>query len=189
MDLNRLTQKSQQALSAAQDLATRAGHTEIDREHLLLALLEQPDGLVPRLLTGMGVDVDAIRGDVEVELERKPRTTQPGARPGQVTVTQALGQILEAAQRQAKRLSDEYVSVEHLLVSLADESRRSPAGRLLDRYGVTRDRFLAELTNVRGNQQVTTTTPEGTYEALTKYGQDLVAAARSGRLATPAGSS
>jgi ATP-dependent Clp protease ATP-binding subunit ClpB len=182
MDLNRLTQKSQQALSSAQDLATRAGHTEVDGEHLLLALVDQPDGLVPRLLTGLGVDLEALRGDLEVELQRKPRTTQPGAGPGQVTVTQRLARTLEAAEREAKRLSDEYVSVEHLLVALTEERQTTGAGRILGRYGVDRDRFLAELTKVRGNQRVTSATPEGTYEALAKYGQDLVAAARSGRL-------
>jgi ATP-dependent Clp protease ATP-binding subunit ClpB len=182
MDLNRLTQKSRQALSSAQDLATRAGHTEIDGEHLLLALVDQPDGLVPRLLTGLGVDLESLRGDLEVELQRKPRTTQPGTKPGQVTVTQRLARTLEAAEREAKRLSDEYVSVEHLLVALTEERQSTGAGRILGRYGVERDRFLAELTKVRGNQRVTSATPEGTYEALAKYGQDLVAAARSGRL-------
>ncbi|HEY0572789.1 MAG TPA: ATP-dependent chaperone ClpB [Pseudonocardia sp.] len=182
MDLNRLTQKSQQALSSAQDLATRAGHTEVDGEHLLLALLEQPEGLVARLLTGLGVDLDGLRGDLERELQRKPRSTQPGVQPGQVSVTQRLARILESAEREAKRLSDEYVSVEHLLVALAEEGQRGPAGRLLERYGVTRDKFLGELTKVRGNQRVTSATPEGTYEALAKYGMDLVASARSGRL-------
>ena len=182
MDLNRLTQKSQQALSSAQDLATRAGHTEVDGEQLLLALLEQPEGLVPRLLTGLGVDLDGLRGDLERELQRKPRSTQPGVQPGQVSVTQRLARILESAEREAKRLSDEYVSVEHLLVALAEEGQRGPAGRLLERHGVTRDKFLGELTKVRGNQRVTSATPEGTYEALAKYGMDLVASARSGRL-------
>jgi ATP-dependent Clp protease ATP-binding subunit ClpB len=182
MDLDRLTQKSQQALSDAQDLATRSGHTEVDGEHLLLALVDQPDGLVPRLLTGLGVDLDGMRGALEVELQNKPRTTRPATQPGQVSVTQRLARLLQAAEREAKRLSDEYVSVEHLLVALTDEGRGTPAGRVLDRYGVSRERLLAELTSVRGNQRVTSASPEGAYEALTKYGQDLVAAARSGRL-------
>jgi ATP-dependent Clp protease ATP-binding subunit ClpB len=182
MDLDRLTQKSQQALSDAQDLATRSGHTEVDGEHLLLALVDQPDGLAPRLLTGMGVDLDGMRGDLDVELRNKPRTTRPATRPGQVSVTQRLARLLQAAEREAARLSDEYVSVEHLLVALTDEGQSTAAGRVLDRHGVTRDRLLAELTGVRGHQRVTSATPEGAYEALTKYGQDLVAAARAGRL-------
>ncbi|GLZ55576.1 ATP-dependent chaperone ClpB [Actinomycetospora sp. NBRC 106378] len=179
MDLNRLTQRSQEALSAAQDLATRAGHTEVDGEHLLLALLEQPEGLVPRLLTGTGVEVARLREDLDAALARKPRTTRPAASPGQVSVTQALARVLEAAEREAARLTDEYVSVEHLLVALAEGG--TGTGRLLARYGVTRDRVLAELTTIRGNQRVTSASPEATYEALTKYGQDLVANARTGR--------
>jgi ATP-dependent Clp protease ATP-binding subunit ClpB len=179
MDLNRLTQRSQEALSAAQDLATRAGHTEVDGEHLLLALLEQPDGLVPRLLTGTGTEVARLREDLEAALARKPRTTRPAASPGQVSVTQALARVLEAAEREAARLTDEYVSVEHLLLALAEGE--APTGRLLSRHGVTRDRVLAALTAIRGNQRVTSASPEGTYEALAKYGQDLVATARTGR--------
>jgi ATP-dependent Clp protease ATP-binding subunit ClpB len=182
MDLNRLTQKSQQALSSAQDLANGWGHTEVDGEHLLLAFVEQPEGLAPRLLTGLGVDLDALRGDLERELQGKPRTTRPATQPGQVAVTQRLARLLRAAEQEAKRLSDEYVSVEHLLIALTEEGQRTPAGRVLDRHGVTRDRLLAELTTVRGSQRVTSATPEGSYEALAKYGQDLVAAARSGRL-------
>src|ERR1700710_1743084 len=182
MDLDRLPQKSQQALSDAQDLATRSGHTEVDGEHLLLSLVDQADGLVPRLLTGIGVDLDGLRGDLEVELRNKPRTTRPATRPGQVSVTQRLARLLQGAEREAGRLSDEYVSVEHLLVALTEEGRSTAAGRVLERHGVTRDRLLAALPGARGNQRVTSATPEGAYEALSKYGQDLVAAARSGRL-------
>jgi ATP-dependent Clp protease ATP-binding subunit ClpB len=182
VDLNRLTQKAQEALSAAQDMATRAGHTEVDGEHLLLALLEQPDGLLPRLLTGLDVDVAALRRDLAAEVQRKPRTTGSAAQPGQVAVTQRLARLLQTAEGEARRLKDEYVSVEHLAIALADEGSRTAAGRLLDRHGVTRDRLLTELTAVRGNQRVTSATPEGSYEALAKYGQDLVEAAGAGRL-------
>jgi ATP-dependent Clp protease ATP-binding subunit ClpB len=182
MDLNRLTQMSQQALSAAQDLATRSGHTEVDAEHLLLALLEQPEGLVPRLLAGMDVDLGGLRADVQAELQRKPRTTGSAGQPGQVSVTQRLAQALEAADREARRLKDEYVSVEHLLIALGETGAQTGAGRVLGRHGVTRDRVLTELTKVRGNQRVTSATPEGTYEALSKYGQDLVESARTGRM-------
>src|SRR5690349_11577917 len=182
MDLNRLTQKSQEALAAAQQIAIQHGHTEVDGEHLLLALLDQPDGLVTRLITAMGADAPALRKDVEAELARKPRTTRPATQPGQVSVTQRLARVLDAAQREARRMKDEYVSVEHLLVALAEEGSASGAGRVLARHGVTRDAFLAALTQVRGNQRVTSATPEGSYEALTKYGMDLVESARAGRL-------
>jgi len=182
MDLNRLTQKSQQALAAAQDAATRAGHVEVDSLHLLLALLQQPDGLVPRLFDAMGTDVDRLTADVEAELQRIPRSTRAGGAPqGQVVVSARLAALLDEADKEARRLSDEYVSVEHLLVAMVAEAERSPAGRVLARHGITRDAFLGQLTAVRGNQRVRSATPEGTYEALAKYGQDLVAAARSGQ--------
>ena len=182
MDLNRLTQKSQQAIAAAQDAATRAGHVEVDSLHLLLALLQQPDGLVPRLLDAMGTDVDRLTADVEAELRRIPRSTRAGGAPqGQVVVSARLAALLDEAEKEARRLSDEYVSVEHLLVAMVAEAERSPAGRVLARHGITRDAFLGQLAAVRGNQRVRSATPEGTYEALAKYGQDLVAAARSGQ--------
>ncbi|MDQ1663308.1 MAG: ATP-dependent Clp protease ATP-binding subunit ClpB [Blastococcus sp.] len=182
MDLNRLTQKSQEALAAAQQLATRSGHTEVDGEHLLMALLEQPDGLVPRLLASMDVDLVALREDIEAELARKARTTGPAPQPGQVSITQRLARLLDTADREARRMKDEYVSVEHVLVALAEEGSSTGAGRVLARHGVTRDAFLAALTQVRGNQRVTSATPEGAYEALAKYGIDLVDSARAGRL-------
>ena len=182
MDLNRLTQKSQEAVAQAQAVATRLGHTEVDGEHLLLALLEQPDGLVPRLLTQLGTDVAALRADVQRDVERRPRVTGPGAAPGQVYLTQRLARLLDTAEREAGRLKDEYVSVEHLVLALADEGTGSAAGRRLKEHGVSREAFLAGLTQVRGNQRVRSANPEATYEALEKYGQDLVAAARTGRL-------
>jgi ATP-dependent Clp protease ATP-binding subunit ClpB len=182
MDMNRLTQRSQEAMQQAQAIALRYGHTEVDGEHLLLALLDQPEGLVPRLLRQFDVDVDALRAAVDSDLQRRPKVTGPGAAPGQVFVTQRLGRLLDAAERDAKRLKDEYVSVEHLLIALADEGTSSAAGRRLKEFGVTREAFLAALTKIRGNQRVTSAPPEGAYEALVKYGQDLVEAARSGKL-------
>ncbi|SDT22232.1 ATP-dependent chaperone ClpB [Actinopolymorpha singaporensis] len=182
MDPNRLTQKSQEALQEAQSAALRFGHTEVDGEHLLLSLLDQPEGLVPRLLVQAGVDPDLLRKQVEEELERRPRVSGPGVEPGQVYVTQRLSRLLDAADREARRLKDEYVSVEHLVVALLEEGPASPAGRLLHDLGLSRDRFLAVLTRVRGNQRVTSAQPEAAYEALEKYGRDLVADAAAGRL-------
>ncbi|WP_020664667.1 ATP-dependent chaperone ClpB [Amycolatopsis benzoatilytica] len=182
MDMSKLTQKSQEALQDAQSVAQRHGHTETDGEHLLIALLDQSDGLAPRLLAQSGADVDGLREAVEAELARRPKVTGPGATPGQVYLTRRLAGLLDAAEREAKRLKDEYVSVEHLVLALADEGAKSAAGRLLTRYGVTRESFLTALTKIRGNQRVTSATPEGAYEALEKYGRDLVADARSGKL-------
>jgi ATP-dependent Clp protease ATP-binding subunit ClpB len=182
MDPNRLTQKSQEALTEAQTLAQRLGHTEVDGEHLLVALLNQQGGLVPRLIERAGVSPDEVRREVEAELSRRPKSTGPGTAPGQVFVTQRLSQLLDAADSEARRLRDEYVSVEHLALALIEEGSKSASGRALQKAGVTRDAFLNALTTVRGNQRVTSATPEGSYEALEKYGQDLVADARTGRL-------
>ncbi|MFF0268306.1 ATP-dependent chaperone ClpB [Kribbella sp. NPDC004536] len=182
MDMNRLTQKSQEALHDAQTKALRFGHSQIDGEHLLLALLEQPDGLAPRLLAQAGADPDGLRDRLEQELNRRPKVSGPGAEPGQVLVTQRLSRLLDAADREAKRLKDEYVSIEHLVVALLDEGRQSTSGRLLAEQGLTRDGFLSALTAVRGNQRVTSAMPEASYEALEKYGRDLVKDASQGRL-------
>jgi ATP-dependent Clp protease ATP-binding subunit ClpB len=182
VELSRLTQKSQEALHDAQTKALRFGHTEVDGEHLLLALIAQPEGLVPRLLQHVGADPDRLNTDLENELSRRPRSTGPGVTPDQISVTQRLSRLLDAAEREAKRLRDEYVSVEHLVIALLDEGSRSAAGRLLHEQGVMRENFLESLTAIRGNQRVTSAMPEATYEALEKYGRDLVADARSGRL-------
>ncbi|MDY6870487.1 MAG: ATP-dependent chaperone ClpB [Actinomycetota bacterium] len=182
MDASDLTQKSQEALQDAQSIATRLRHTEVDGEHLLLALIEQPEGLVPRLLSQAGANVDALRADLHTELDRRPKVSGPGAAPGQVMITARLAGLLDTASREAQRLKDSYVSVEHLVMVLADEGSSSAAGRVLARHGVSKDSFLAALTEVRGNQRVTSATPEAAYEALEKYGRDLVAEGRAGKL-------
>jgi ATP-dependent Clp protease ATP-binding subunit ClpB len=182
MDPNRLTEKSQEALQQAQTKALRFGHTEVDGEHLLLSLLDQHDGLVPRLLDKIGADPAGLQNDIERELTRRPRQSGPGAAPGQVFLTQRLSRLLDAAEAEAKRLKDEYVSVEHLLLAFIEEGSATAAGRILKQHGVTRDTFLSALAEIRGNQRVTSATPEGSYEALEKYGRDLVGDARSGKL-------
>ena len=182
MDTGSLTEKSREALQEAQNVVTRMGHTEVDGEHLLLALVDQQEGLVPRLLEQAGANVDALRSDLERELSRRPKVSGPGATPGQVMITQRLAKLLDAAEREAKRLKDSYVSVEHLVMALSEEGSTSAAGRVLTSHGVTRDAFLTALTKVRGNQRVTSATPEGAYEALEKYGRDLVSEGRAGKL-------
>jgi ATP-dependent Clp protease ATP-binding subunit ClpB len=182
MDPNRLTQKSTEALHDAQAKALRFGHTEVDGEHLLLALLDQAEGIAPRLLSQAGADPDRLKAALEAELLRRPRVSGPGVAPGQISVTQRLSRVLDAAEREAARLKDEYVSVEHLLIALLDEGQATAAGRLLSQEGLTRDTFLEALTKIRGNQRVTSAMPEGAYEALAKYGQDLVSDAAAGKL-------
>jgi ATP-dependent Clp protease ATP-binding subunit ClpB len=181
MDPNRLTQKSQEAIHDAQTKALRYGHTEMDVEHLLLALLEQSDGLVPRLLERAGADITALRAAVEDVLERKPRVS--GSGQGQdIRISRNLSLLLDAAEQEAERMKDEYVSVEHLVMAILAAGASNPAGRLLAEHHVTRENFLEVLTEIRGSQRVTSAMPETAYEALVKYGRDLVAEAQSGKL-------
>jgi ATP-dependent Clp protease ATP-binding subunit ClpB len=182
MDPSRLTQKSQEALHDAQTKALRYGHQAVDGEHLLLALLDQAEGIVPRLLLQAGADPDRLRKALETELERQPRVSGPGVAPGEVSVTQRLSRLLIRAQEEANRLKDEYVSVEHLVTALLEEGPATAAGRLLRAEGLNRDTFLQALAQIRGNQRVTSAMPEVAYEALAKYGRDLVADAAAGNL-------
>jgi ATP-dependent Clp protease ATP-binding subunit ClpB len=182
VDFNKLTQKSQEALRDAQTKALRFGHAEVDGEHLLLALLEQPEGLVPRLVDAAGADSDRLRQELEQSLSRRPSATTPAGAGEQVSITRRLAGLLETAEREAKRLKDEYVSVEHLVLALIEEGPSTTSGRLLRDEGLTRDKFLQALTSIRGNQRVTSAMPEVAYEALEKYGRDLVADASEGRL-------
>jgi ATP-dependent Clp protease ATP-binding subunit ClpB len=180
VDPNKLTQKSQEALHDAQTKALRFGHQEVDVEHLLLALIDQPDGLIPRLLERAGVDAGAVRTTTEGQLERRPRVSGSGATSGQIGVSRAVMGLLDAAEREAQRLKDEYVSTEHLVLAML--AGEGPAGRALEDAGLSAERFLAALTEVRGAQRVTSANPETAYEALEKYGRDLVAEARLGRM-------
>ncbi len=182
MDLNRLTQKSQEALSEAQNKAVNFGHNEVDGEHLLAAMIEQAEGLVPRLLRRMECDLDGLQQAVESELQRRPRVSGPGVEPGKIYLSQRLSELMIAAEKEARRLKDEYVSVEHLLMGLIAEGTQTAAGKILTQHQVTRDRFLQALTHVRGSQRVQSANPEMTYEALERYGRDLVKTARDGKL-------
>jgi len=182
MNVNEPTQKAREALQAAQVRATRHGHQEVDVEHLLVALLEQPEGLVPRLLEKMDVDVSVLKARVEQELDRIPRVGGGSVEAGKVYVTQRFNRLLVKAGDEAARLKDEYLSVEHLLLAMANEGAKTASGRILHEFGVHRDALLQELRTIRGNHRVTSDTPESSYEALTKYGTDLVAMARDGKL-------
>ena len=181
MDLNKLTQKSQEAVTKAQAKAVTFKHQGLDVEHLLLVLLEDENGLVPRVLTKLDIPLERLRESVVAELQRRPRVSGPGAEPGKVVVTQRFQQLVLSAEEEAVRLKDEYVSVEHLLLAMLAEEG-APAARLLEGYGLSRDKVLRGLVAVRGNQRVTSANPEVTYEALEKYGQDLVELARRGKL-------
>ncbi|RME92552.1 MAG: AAA family ATPase, partial [Verrucomicrobia bacterium] len=148
MDLNKFTEKSQSALMEAQNIATRNQHQAVDVEHLLLALLEQEGGLTPRLFEKAGVSPDLLKAKVEQELARIPRVSGSAAAAQGVYVTQRLNQLLVAAQDQAKKLKDEYVSVEHLVLAMFDQPADSGVGRVFRSLGIDRNAFLKALTEV-----------------------------------------
>ena len=182
MDLNRLTQKSQQALRDAQALAVQYLHQEIDAEHLLVSLCTQQDGIVPRILTKMNVPVEQFLAPVIKNLEGRARVSGAGVEQGKVYLSSRLNQLLEKADAEAKRLKDEYVSVEHLILALIDEGGKTVSSEAFKAQKITRDKFLAALAQIRGNQRVQSADPEATYEALEKFGRDLVKEARLGKL-------
>ena len=180
MDMNRMTQKVREALTAAQTLAMRLNHQEIDGEHVLAELLAQEDGLAPRLLERMGIQPGQIAARVQEALKKRPQVT--GQAAGGAYMTQRLNQLFIRAEDEAKKLNDEYVSIEHLLLAFIAEGSNTDAGRIFQDAGITRDTFLQALEEVRGHQRVTSDDPEASYDALKKYGSDLVEMARSGKL-------
>ena len=182
MDLNKLTLKSQEAVVAAQKKALEFGHAEVDGEHLLSALTEQEDGLFPRLLQKLDLDPASFVAPLEKELARRPRVSGPGMEAGKVYMTARLQKLILQASKEAEAMRDEYVSVEHLALAFSDESSSTAAGRLCQSFGLTREKILAALTKIRGHQRVTSADPESSYEALEKYGRELVAEARKGKL-------
>ena len=181
MDPNKLTQKTQEAIYEAQSQAARYGHQQVDVEHMLLALIEQDQGLVPRLLQRQEVDLQGLKRELEKELEKLPQVTGPGAEPGKVAITQRLQSILSNAEKEAEHLKDQYVSVEHLVLAILSENK-GKARQILEQHNINRDVFLGLMSKVRGNQTVNSPNPEQTYEALEQYGRDLVQAARDNKL-------
>ncbi|MGH7209208.1 MAG: AAA family ATPase, partial [Nitrospiraceae bacterium] len=176
MDMNRMTVKLQGALQAASAHAMRRSHQGIDVEHLLLALVEQAEGLAGPLLEQGGISVAAVRGASEQALAKVPQVQGPGAGPGQIHLTPRLSQVLTHAEQEMRGLRDEYLSVEHVLLAMAEEEG------VLRRLGLTRDRLLTALQQIRGHQRVTSQDPESTYQALEKYGRDLTRLAGQGKL-------
>lgn len=182
MDIRKFTEKSQQAIGAAQDLARRMGHQQVDIEHLALALVLQHDGLVPRILQKANVTPQLYEEALTSELKKRPSVSGGGSFGDQVSITPRLHAVLQEAQASAERIKDEYVSVEHIFCAMADEPSSTDIGKVNKRFGITKEGLLSAMTAVRGNQRVTSANPEDTYEALAKYGRDLVDEARSGKL-------
>jgi len=181
MDPNRLTEKTREAINNAQSLAIRYGNQQVDKEHLFTALLDQPDGFISQVFEKMGASVQDIRQQLLNRIESLPKVTGSGADSGQVYITAGLNRVLVEAEEEAKRLKDEYVSVEHLVLSVLNDGK-DPITILFRGKGVTRDGFLRALIEVRGKQRVTSQTPEDTYQALERYGRDLTREAEQDKL-------
>ncbi len=180
MDFNRFTEKLQDAFRAAQSKAARAQHQQIDVEHLLLSLLEQENGLVANLLIKAEIKLENLHSRLQQELDKLPRVSGPGVNPDQIFVTSRLQKVLIQAEDDAKRLKDDYVSIEHVLLAMLDDS--GTAGKLFKEFGLNRERMLKIIQEVRGGQRITSPNPEQTYEALEKYGRDLTQMAAQNKL-------
>ena len=180
MDINRFTEKSQEGLRQAQSLATRRHHQGVDVEHLLLALLEQPEGLAASIVQATKGNVALLKERVTAELDRLPQVSGPTGTPEQLYITPRLNRLLTQAEDEASTLKDDYVSIEHLLLAACDD--RGAAGRLLKEQGLQRESLMEALQRIRGNQRVTSQNPETTYQSLEKYGRDLTKLAAQGKL-------
>ena len=177
MDMNKFTQRAQEAIADSQSIALSMQHQQLDVEHLHLALVRQQDGLIPRLLQLMGVNVPAYTAAVEGELKKMP-SVQGGS---QLYASRRFGEVLTRAQESIGQFGDEYAGVEHIYLAMLDE-RNTPSTRVFQQFGVTREKFLAALSKVRSNQHITSQNPEETYEALKRFGVDLVERARAGKM-------
>src|ERR671935_357855 len=179
MNLQKYTEKAQEAVLNARQIAEEANNSQIEPAHLLLALVEQPEGVVPQVLSRLGVDNGAVAQAMRAEIDKLPKVYGAG---GQVYLSGALNDVARRAESTAASIKDEYVSTEHLLLALADDADKSQAGKTLRTMGVTRDKILSVLAQIRGNQRVTDPNPEGKYAALERYGRDLTELARKNKL-------
>ena len=176
MNINKFTQKSLQAVNACEKVAYEYGNQEIDQEHLLYSLMHVEDSLIAQLITKMGIAKEYFENSVETALSKKPKVSG-----GQLYISNSLNKVLVSAEDEAKAMGDEYVSVEHLFLSMI-KAPNNGVKEIFREFGITRDRFLQALSTVRGNQRVVSDNPEATYDTLAKYGQDLVEKARDQKL-------
>ena len=178
MNFEKMTEKAQSAIMDCQKIGIEEGHQQLDGEHLHMALMMQQDGLIPKLLNLMEVNNGAVIGDLQIELSKLPKVQGAG---DSMYSSRRLNQLFMNAEKVADEFKDEYVSVEHLYLALLDD-KNTPSAKILKKYGITKDKFLNALTKVRGNQRIVTQNPEENYDALNKYGRDLVEMARKGKL-------
>ena len=181
MNMNQFTQKSLAAIQGAQDIAVEHGNQQIEQEHLLLALLSDEQGFIPQLLSAMGMTVPSFAAAVTAQVEKLPKVSGGGREAGQVYIAQDVDKALKAAESTAQSMKDEYISVEHIFLGLLDCANRN-LKELFRTYNVTKEKVMQALASVRGNQRVTSDNPEETYDALKKYGTDLVERARQNKL-------
>ena len=181
MNMQNLTRKSTEIIQDAQSVAIEYQNMNIEQQHILYAMMNQENGLIPQLLMKMGVDTESFSNSVSSSINNIPKVTGSGRKPGTVYVTQDVDRALQKAEECAKRMSDEYISVEHLFMGLL-EAPNSEVSKLFKTYSITNDAFLKALSEVRGSQRVTTDSPEETYDALKKYGQELVGLAKANKL-------
>ncbi|MDY7039744.1 MAG: AAA family ATPase, partial [Chloroflexota bacterium] len=181
MRLDRFTERAQDAAMRAYEILQRYGHNQMDTDHLLLALLEQPEGVIPQLLEKMGVDIEVIREGLDGVLQASPRAAVYGGGTGQVFITPRMKRVLDQANREASRLRDEYTSTEHIFLAIVGE-QNTPSARILKDAGVTSDRIHEAIKDLRGGQRITSPTAESRYGALDKYSRDLTQLAREGKL-------
>ncbi|MCF0141387.1 MAG: AAA family ATPase, partial [Mogibacterium sp.] len=181
MNIEKYTQNVQSALVGAQNIAIENGHQMVDAEHVFMALLEQKDGLIPKLIKNMGSDCDALINDLQREMDKLPKISGSDS----VYASRRFNKLFIDAEKYAEQFKDEYVSVEHVMLAILEDKTQDKNSRnalVLNRYGITKEKFLEALSKVRGNQRVTGQNPEENYEALEKYGRDLVEMARAGKI-------
>ena len=181
MNIEQMTQKTREALQAAQRIAVEYSNNAVEQEHLLAALAQQQDGLIPQMLQTLGVDANAFVQAALQKVEALPRVTGSGRDPEKIYISSDLDRALNAAEQQAKQMKDEYISVEHVFLGVLQRPGKA-ANEIFKMFGITTEKFMQQLSAVRGNQRVTSDNPEDTYNALKKYGQDLVEMARANKL-------
>ncbi len=181
MNIEQMTQKTREALQAAQRIAVEYSNNAVEQEHLLAALAQQQDGLIPQMLQTLGVDANAFAQAALQKVEALPRVTGSGRDPEKIYISSDLDRALNAAEQQAKQMKDEYISVEHVFLGILQRPSKA-ANEIFKMFGITNEKFMQQLSAVRGNQRVTSDNPEDTYNALKKYGQDLVEMARANKL-------
>lgn len=180
--MNKMTEKTQEALVNSQSLAVRKGHQQVDVEHVFSSLLTQEDGITTSILQKLNINPGTVQKLVEEALNKLPKVSGSGVESGAVYITQRLQSLLVRAEDEASRLKDEYISVEHLILAMTDEKQTTEIAKIFQQIGFDRASLLKVLTEVRGNQRVTSPTPEVTYDALKKYGRDLVEDVKKGKI-------